>query len=199
MEEFFNPEKGIWAWLSTLVDIFGLSILWIFLCMPVITIGPATAALYYTVVKCVRRREGGTFGHYFRSFRDNLKTGLAVGAAALAGGLLIFGAHYIVRWYGTRVGGILYVLYIAQYFVLVLPAGVLPAGVLLLPPPQAARDRAIAAASAKPRIFFILLPRFLFVAVSRSRSAGTTGRSSLGATFAFNSIYWRKSIRFLSV
>lgn len=125
MEEFFNPEKGIWAWLSTLVDIFGLSILWIFLCMPVITIGPATAALYYTVVKCVRRREGGTFGHYFRSFRDNLKTGLAVGAAALAGGLLIFGAHYIVRWYGTRVGGILYVLYIAQYFVLVLPAGIL--------------------------------------------------------------------------
>ena len=51
MGEFFNPEKGIWAWLSTMVDIVGLSVLWIFLCLPVVTIGPATAALYYTVVK----------------------------------------------------------------------------------------------------------------------------------------------------
>ena len=54
MSEFFNPEKGIWAWLSTLVDVVGLSVLWIALCLPVATIGPATAALYYTVVKCVR-------------------------------------------------------------------------------------------------------------------------------------------------
>ena len=59
MGEFFNPEKGIWAWLSTMVDIVGLSVLWIFLCLPVVTIGPATAALYYTVVKYVRKREGG--------------------------------------------------------------------------------------------------------------------------------------------
>ena len=62
MSEFFNPEKGIWAWLSTLVDVVGLSVLWIALCLPVVTIGPATAALYYTVVKCVRRRESGAFG-----------------------------------------------------------------------------------------------------------------------------------------
>ena len=52
MREFFNPEKGIWAWLSTLVDICGLSIVWIFLCLPVVTAGPATAALYYTDVNC---------------------------------------------------------------------------------------------------------------------------------------------------
>ena len=45
MGEFFNPEKGVWAWLSTLVDICGLSILWTFLCLPAVTIGPATAAL----------------------------------------------------------------------------------------------------------------------------------------------------------
>ena len=37
MGDLFNPEKGIWVWLSTLVDICGLSILWIFLCLPVVT------------------------------------------------------------------------------------------------------------------------------------------------------------------
>ena len=94
MEEFFNPEKGIWVWLSTLVDICGLSILWTFLCLPVITAGPATAALYYTVVKCVRGRE-------------------------------LLSGHFIVRWYGTETGGLAYVLYVAYYFALILPAGVL--------------------------------------------------------------------------
>ena len=123
MGSFFNPEKGIWAWLSTMVDICGLSIVWIFLCMPVVTIGPATAALYYTVVKRVRGREGGAFGDYFRSFRDNFKTGLWTGLIAIPAALLLFFGHSVVRWYGTRVGGAAYILYVAYYFALVLPAG----------------------------------------------------------------------------
>ena len=38
---------------------------------------------------------------------------------------LLLGVHHIARWYGTRTGGLLYVLYVAQYFALILPAGVL--------------------------------------------------------------------------
>lgn len=125
MGEFFNPEKGIWAWLSTLVDVFGLSIAWIFLCLPVVTAGPATAALYYAVVKCVRGRESGAFGYFFRSFRDNFKTGLKTTLIVLPAAALLLALHHIVRWYGTRVGGVLYVLYVAQYFALMVPAGML--------------------------------------------------------------------------
>lgn len=125
MGEFFNPEKGIWAWLSTLVDVCGLSIAWIFLCLPVVTAGPATAALYYTVVKCVRGRESGAFGYFFRSFRDNFKTGLKTTLIVLPAAALLLALHHIVRWYGTRVGGVLYILYVAQYFALMVPAGML--------------------------------------------------------------------------
>lgn len=125
MGDFFNPEKGIWVWLSTLVDICGLSLVWIFLCLPVVTIGPATAALYYTVVKCVRGRESGAFGYYFRSFRLNFKTGLIAGLIAVPAALALFAGYAVVRWYGTRLGGAAYVLYVAYYFALFLPAGVL--------------------------------------------------------------------------
>lgn len=125
MGELFNPEKGIWAWLSTLVDVVGLSILWVFLCLPAVTIVPATAALYYTVVKCVRHREGGAFGCYFKSFRSNFKIGLKAGLLATLAALAFYGGHSVVRWYGTRVGGMAYVLYVAYYFALTLPAGVL--------------------------------------------------------------------------
>ena len=44
MRDLFNPEKGLWRWLGTLVDVCGLSLLWTALCLPVVTIGPATAA-----------------------------------------------------------------------------------------------------------------------------------------------------------
>lgn len=125
MGNFFNPEKGIWVWLSTLVDVCGLSLLWLALCLPLITAGPATAALYYAVVKCVRGREGGAFGYFFRSFRDNLKTGLKADLIVLPAAVLLLVLHHVARWYGTREGGLLYVLYVAQYFFLMLPAGML--------------------------------------------------------------------------
>ena len=125
MGEFFNPEKGIWAWLSTMVDIVGLSVLWIFLCLPVVTIGPATAALYYTVVKCVRGRESGAFGYYFRSFLSGFKTGLLATLAVLPAALLLWMGHDVVRWYGTNLGGAAYILYVAYYFALIAPGGVL--------------------------------------------------------------------------
>lgn len=125
MGDFFNPEKGIWAWLSTLVDVCGLSLLWLLLCLPLVTAGPATAALYYTVVKHVRGRESGAFGAYLRSFRDNLKTGLKADLIVLPTVVLLLLLHHITRWYGTRDGGALYILYVAQYIFLMLPAGML--------------------------------------------------------------------------
>ena len=125
MGEFFNPEKGIWVWLSTLVDIVGLSIFWAVLCLPAVTIGPATAALYYTVVKCVRGRESGAFGYYFRSFLSGFKTGLLATLAVLPAALLLWMGHDVVRWYGTNLGGAAYILYVAYYFALIVPGGVL--------------------------------------------------------------------------
>ena len=110
MGDFFNPEKGIWVWLSTLVDVVGLSVLWIFLCLPVVTVGPATAALYYTVVKCVRGRESGAFGDYLRSFRANLKVGLRATLIVIPLFLLLLGGYRIVLWYGTGLGGTAYIL-----------------------------------------------------------------------------------------
>ena len=125
MGEFFNPEKGIWAWLSTLVDVVGLSVLWIALCLPVVTIGPATAALYYAMVRYVRRRESGAFGGYLRSFRANFAVGLRATLTVIPLFLLLLGGYRIVCWYGTRLGGMAYILYVAYYFALVHPGGVL--------------------------------------------------------------------------
>ena len=125
MSEFFNPEKGVWSWLSTAVDVCGLSILWLLLCLPVVTAGPATAALYFAVVTCVRKREGGAFRACLRSLRQNFKTGLLATLIVLPLAAALAWGHLVMRWYGTSAGGAAYILYIAHYFALILPLGML--------------------------------------------------------------------------
>lgn len=71
----FDPENGLFSTLSMLVDIVGLSICWAFLCVPLISAGPATAALYFTVVRVFRRGEHKAFTLFFRSFWRELKRG----------------------------------------------------------------------------------------------------------------------------
>ena len=48
--QVFDPDNLFWRIMARGVDFVGLSIFWIALCLPVVTIGPATAALYYTFV-----------------------------------------------------------------------------------------------------------------------------------------------------
>lgn len=87
LNELFHPENFIFRWCAKLFDLVVLSILWAMLCVPVVTIGPATAALYYAVVKCVRRGEDDTYRNFFTSFRQNFKVGSVAGLIAVGLGL----------------------------------------------------------------------------------------------------------------
>lgn len=72
----FDPDNDFFRTLSHMVDIVGLSLLWFFCCIPLITIGPATAALYSTVLRCIRQEQDfSTYLHFFRGFLINVKIG----------------------------------------------------------------------------------------------------------------------------
>lgn len=119
--QVFDPENLFWRMISRGVDFVGLSLLWAALCLPIITIGPATAALYYTVVKAFRYGETGTFGVYLRAFWSNLRNGilatLIVIPAALA---LAYGYYVMTVNFSTDLGAVMFVAY---DIALVVPAG----------------------------------------------------------------------------
>ena len=75
MNGLFSPNNLFFRSLSWMVDIIGISFLWLLLSLPVITAVPAAAALYHTCALCVRRGEDGAFGRFLRSFRQNLRQG----------------------------------------------------------------------------------------------------------------------------
>ena len=55
----FNPENDFWRLIEKLVDLFLLSVFWLVCSLPVFTLGPATAALYRTVARCIRGARAG--------------------------------------------------------------------------------------------------------------------------------------------
>ncbi|MDF2542809.1 MAG: putative rane protein [Herbinix sp.] len=79
MNNIFNMENGFFSVLSKICDILFISVVWALLCIPIVTIGPATTALYYATVKVVRRERGYLFREFFRSFKDNFKNGAIIG------------------------------------------------------------------------------------------------------------------------
>ena len=54
-------------------DLICLNVLWLICCIPVITIGASTTALYTVMLKLVRNEEGYIFRGFFKAFKSNFK------------------------------------------------------------------------------------------------------------------------------
>jgi uncharacterized membrane protein YesL len=76
LRNHFNTNSPLFSLGEHVFDIMAVSILWAICCIPIITIGPATCALYYVAVKQVRKKDGSLINNFFGSFRDNLRTGI---------------------------------------------------------------------------------------------------------------------------
>ena len=119
----FDPENAWWAFLGRGVDLVGLSLAWGFLCLPVLTIGPATSALYYTVVKCFRQKEKSTFTLFWRAFRADLKQGVAATLLCLPVSLLLYLGYSVMKANWSSDFGA--VMFVAYDIALVVPLGVM--------------------------------------------------------------------------
>ncbi len=121
LNKIFDPDNFVFRMLARGVDIVGLSICWAMLCLPIVTAGPATAALYYTMVKVFRQKEEGAFGLFFRSFVGALKTGIPLTVLCEAVGVVLaFGYSVMANNISTGSGVIMYMAY---YVALVVPIG----------------------------------------------------------------------------
>lgn len=59
--------------LGGFIDLTVAGILWLLCSLPIVTLGTSSTALYYTVVKCVRRDRGHPVKTFLGAFKDNFK------------------------------------------------------------------------------------------------------------------------------
>lgn len=77
--EFFRQTGGIIV----------LTLMWMIGCIPILTIGTSTAALYYATVKAVRRSHGQPWREFMRAYQRNLKSGISITCILLLCGGII--------------------------------------------------------------------------------------------------------------
>ena len=96
-----------------------LNILWFICCLPVVTIGASTTALYYTSFKIAKDEGSFITTMFFRSFRQNFKQATIIWLIMLVTGLLI-GADaillYRLRASTTGTAAVIWTLLLAVIF-----------------------------------------------------------------------------------
>ena len=97
-----KKESKLGAVLTAVIDIVTAGLLWLLCSLPVVTLGAASSALYYAVVKCIRHERGGLTKSFFKAFRRDFKTATLLWLIFLAAGLL-FAAD--VRAFSRMNGG----------------------------------------------------------------------------------------------
>lgn len=116
----FKTDSRFMRVLSKLCDMVLLSAIFLVSCVPVITIGAASTALYYTTVKVLRRGAGYVFREYVSAFRLNFKiaTGIWIGFL-LVGGLAVFNILFSRSYFQGDMAVLFIGVYIAiSFFVL---------------------------------------------------------------------------------
>ncbi len=98
----FKPDGPIFTIGEKLFDIMAVSMLWAVCCIPIVTIGPATGALYYVAVKQVRKDNGTLLRNFFGSFRDSLRVGIPLTCIVL---LYITAVAAGIWWLGGMSNG----------------------------------------------------------------------------------------------
>ena len=125
MKELFNLNSPWVQRFAMLTNLVMLNILWLICCVPIVTAGAATAALYHTVFQYHTKVDDAVLLPFFRGFRSNFKqsTLLLLPLVALLG-LLGFDMIYLAsRGQGTA---ILFLLIVATFFVMGILAHLFP-------------------------------------------------------------------------
>lgn len=73
MRKFFSDSNPVIRGLTKLADLMWLNALFIITSLPVVTIGAATAALYYESMRVVQGEESYITKDFFKAFKDNFK------------------------------------------------------------------------------------------------------------------------------
>lgn len=95
MNKWFDLDSPIMQALSRMADMVLLSMLWFVCCLPVITIGPSTTAMYYVALKMARGESVKIGATFFQAFKSNFKQAAIMNVISLAiGAVLVVDGYY---------------------------------------------------------------------------------------------------------
>ena len=119
-----RPDSALMITMNQITDCIFLSLFWILGCIPVITVGVSTAALYDSVYHTFRKGEKNSWQRFLRSYRQNLKPGIVPGILFLVMAAVMVRAG-VFCWNQAVYGKISWGVFAAAAFVLLVLTGIL--------------------------------------------------------------------------
>ncbi len=87
---FFGLDSGLYRFLDNFTSFIFLNLLWIIMCLPIITIFPATAAMFAVVRQRKLNEDTGIFKNFFVYFKENFMQSFSLGIIWLAVAVMFY-------------------------------------------------------------------------------------------------------------
>ena len=124
MNNLTQRENPLLYWFCKVGDFCALSIVWMLLCLPVVTVIPASIALYDSVAHCVQGPEDGCIPRFFRTLKKELLRGVLLNLVWLVVGFMLVWGYSILYQLGKEQP------VIATYSLVYLCSMLIPMGIL---------------------------------------------------------------------
>lgn len=95
MNKLLDPESPVMQFITKIAYSAYLNVLWFICCLPVVTAGASTTALFYVSLKITKNEEGNITKTFFRSFRENFKKATVIWLILLVLGIVLALDGYI--------------------------------------------------------------------------------------------------------
>ncbi len=110
MGRLFDMDSPVMSFLGKVADLVWLNILYIICCIPIITIGASTSALYYVTMKMVANEEGYITKDFFKSFKINFKQATVIWLIVLLAAAIFIMDFRILNAMEGTFGKVIYVI-----------------------------------------------------------------------------------------
>lgn len=110
MSRFFSPDNPVMEFIAKIFDLVILNLIFIFSCVPVITIGASTSALSYVTLKMVRGEDPYIWRNFWKSFRQNFKQGTLVWILSILVFIFLGMDFYIINSQNTSLFAVVRIL-----------------------------------------------------------------------------------------
>lgn len=102
MSNFFSIDSPFFVFMNRLADMIILNLLYVVCCLPIFTVGAATSALYYQVMKMSKNEESYAFRGFIKAFRENFRKATPAWLIFLVTGILLGVDLYIAPMLGSE-------------------------------------------------------------------------------------------------
>lgn len=115
---FFDLGNPVFKFLSTVIDLCILNILFVVTCIPIFTIGTALTAMQYVMITGWDTQNMGLFGMYFKSFKQNFKQSTVIWLVMLVVGAFLGFTGWLVYQQSKVDDGVIFMIFVIIFVIM---------------------------------------------------------------------------------